>query len=312
MDAAALEARLTRLEQEVVELRRENQSLRAAGTSTKEVAKEGESLPRREVLKGAAYALGAVSLSRMGTRPAEAATGFMQYGAPNGAGTDHTELFSSSQWTLAVVNNDQTAVKGRALIAQSNSGHAVQANLFGTDSVGDGVNVSAEGFGHGVKVVKVGRDSFGDGDGVNVSVEGFGHGVNVVKPGQFGHCVLGFQNSPVSLYAALAGVTQGAGPGLHGRGEGTGNGVWGEVRGPTKTQSAVLGTTTGTGAAIEGNSSAGRGGVFRGKKAQVRFVPSSATTKPTTGQRGDLFVDSSGRLWYCKTGGSVTGWKQLA
>jgi hypothetical protein len=313
---AALEARLTLMEQKIAELERENQSLRAAATSTKEDPKEGEVLPRREVLKGAAYALGAVSLSLLGTRPAEATEGFMRYGVNQHAGTSPTGLYSTAtSWTLGVSNLLQgqgDPFRGVALVAASYGGHAVYASLTGTGAVGDGVNVSAEGFGHGVKVAKFGRGSFGDGDGVNVSVEGFGHGVNVVKPGEFGHCVLGFQNSPVSLYAALAGVTQGAGPGLHGRGEGTGNGVWGEVRGLTKTQSAVLGTTTGTGAAIEGNSSAGRGGVFRGKKAQVRFVPSSATTKPTTGQRGDLFVDSSGRLWYCKTGGSVTGWRQFA
>jgi len=53
----------------------------------------------------------------------------------------------------------------------------------------------------------------------------------------------------------------------------------------------------------------GRGGVFQGKAAQVKLRPSSASTHAPTGQRGDLFVDSLGRLWFCKGG---TTWKQLA
>jgi hypothetical protein len=53
----------------------------------------------------------------------------------------------------------------------------------------------------------------------------------------------------------------------------------------------------------------GRGGIFTGGKAQLKLHPSSASTHPTKGQRGDLFVDKSGRLWFCKGG---TNWKQLA
>jgi hypothetical protein len=289
MDVAALEARLTRMERKLAELEAENQLLRAAGLEPKQGAKGGESLPRREVLKGAGYALGAVSLSLMGMQRAEATTGFMQYGSLlNDSGTAPTALGSISIVTLDLFNSsppqDDPTV-GRALVARSTAGHAVHAIL---------------------------RNPGSRGDGVNVEVDGTGHGVSVVKSGEFGHCVLGFQNSQVSLYAALAGVTKGAGPGLHGRGEGTGQGVWGEINDSSKTQAAVIGTTEGTGPAIEGRSVLGRGGVFRGKKAQIRLIASTATTKPATGSRGDLFVDSSGRLWYCKSGGLTTGWKQLA
>jgi hypothetical protein len=287
MDVAAREARLARLEQEIAELRRDNQSLPAVVSEPEQGAGEGEKLPRREVLKGAAYALGAVSLSLMGTQRAEATTGFMQYGAFQHSDTSVTGLGSSSISGTLILNNSfqgaEDPTLGRVLLAESSGGHAIHATVSG--SVGDGVKVE---------------------------VFGFGHGVHVVKPGEFGHCVLGFQNSPDSFYAALAGVTQGAGPGLHGRGEGTGQGVWGEINDSSKTQAAIIGTTEGSGPAIEGRSVRGRGGAFRGKKAQIRLIPSTATTKPSTGSRGDLFVDSSGRLWYCKTGGSTTGWKQLA
>jgi hypothetical protein len=211
----------------------------------------------------------------------------MQYGAFNNAGTSNTELNSSAGYTLLVQNlsRGQDGGGGTALDAYSDSGHAIHAIVGNSGALGDGVNVQ---------------------------VYGFGHGVQVEKPGEFGHCVLGFQNSPISQYAALAGVTKGAGPGLHGRGEGTGQGVWGEINDSAKTQAAIIGTTEGRGPAIEGRSVLGRGGVFRGKKAQIRLVASTATTKPATGSRGDLFVDASGRLWYCRTGGSTTGWKQLA
>lgn len=294
---AELEARFTRLEQEIVprmeqriaELERENQALRVAATPAMEEAKEEATLPRRDLLKGAAYALGAVSLSLVGTRPAEATTGFMQYGATNSAGSTYTFLGSNAfSYTLALVNsleNQSDPNNGMALSATSFSGHAIRAQVFRTGAPGNGLDVY---------------------------VEGNGHGVFVDKPNEFGHSVLAYQKSTTGFYAAIAGVTSNGGPGLHGRGEGSGNGVWGQIADSAKAQSAILGTTEGNGAAIEGNSILGRGGLFKGKKAAVRLVASSASNKPSTGTRGDLFVDSSGRLWYCKTSNSTTGWKQLA
>jgi hypothetical protein len=64
-----------------------------------------------------------------------------------------------------------------------------------------------------------------------------------------------------------------------------------------------------SGVGVRGTSSAGRGGQFSGKKAQLRLLPSGATTHPTTGALGDLFLDKSGRLWFCKGG---TTWVKLA
>jgi hypothetical protein len=60
---------------------------------------------------------------------------------------------------------------------------------------------------------------------------------------------------------------------------------------------------------VRGTSLAGRGGVFRGATAPLRLVASPSATHPASGQRGDLFVDASGRLWFCKGG---TTWKLLA
>ena len=52
------------------------------------------------------------------------------------------------------------------------------------------------------------------------------------------------------------------------------------------------------------------GGQFAGGAAQLRLVP--AGTRPTSGQTGDLFVDTNGHLHYCKAGGSTASWVQLA
>jgi hypothetical protein len=71
----------------------------------------------------------------------------------------------------------------------------------------------------------------------------------------------------------------------------------------------VESTTTGFGPALYGGSINGRGGEFTGKPAQIKLNPSEAITHPATGQKGDFFVDHSGRLWFCKGG---TNWKQLA
>jgi hypothetical protein len=52
----------------------------------------------------------------------------------------------------------------------------------------------------------------------------------------------------------------------------------------------------------------GRGGVFGGSAAQLRLMPGS-TAHPASGQLGDLFLDDSGALWFCK---GDTTWKQIA
>jgi hypothetical protein len=78
----------------------------------------------------------------------------------------------------------------------------------------------------------------------------------------------------------------------------------------TKANGATV-VTHGLGAAIRGDASVnGRGGVFSGAQAQVRLVPDAkAKTHPAKGLAGDLFVDASHRLWFCKNPGT---WVQLA
>lgn len=81
--------------------------------------------------------------------------------------------------------------------------------------------------------------------------------------------------------------------------KGTGAALYGTQSNTTTSAAAVVGVA----------STKGRGGSFKGGAAAVTLVPSSATTHPSSGTAGDLFVDSSKRLWFCKGG---TTWKQIA
>jgi hypothetical protein len=108
--------------------------------------------------------------------------------------------------------------------------------------------------------------------------------------------------TPGNLSAAVRGVNNGT--------DGNGIGVWGShagsgwgVNGTSASGVGVKATATGTG---------GRGGVFTGVAAQVQLSPGLKATHPTSGSRGDLYADSTGRLWFCKTSGSTATWHQIA
>ena len=79
--------------------------------------------------------------------------------------------------------------------------------------------------------------------------------------------------------------------------------------GPAKT--GVFGYAAQDAAAVgvRGTSPLGRGGIFKGGAAAIRLTPSTSTSHPASGQKGDLYVDSNARLWFCK--GGMT-WVRLA
>jgi hypothetical protein len=72
----------------------------------------------------------------------------------------------------------------------------------------------------------------------------------------------------------------------------------------------VAGVNTSTGPGLHATSTAGRGGIFAGAAAQIQLTPAGAS-HPRSGQRGDLYADAAGRLWYCKATGSAA-WHQIA
>ncbi len=90
---------------------------------------------------------------------------------------------------------------------------------------------------------------------------------------------------------------------------GLGNGVEAHIDNATSDGSALHARTTGTGPGIAASSAHGVGGRFSGATAPIQLLPSSARSHPTKGLAGQLFVDHSNRLWFCKGG---TDWRQLA
>jgi hypothetical protein len=87
-----------------------------------------------------------------------------------------------------------------------------------------------------------------------------------------------------------------------------GYGVAGSSNG-TALKAGVWGSNSASGVGVRGTSASGRGGLFSGGAAQLRLSPSTTNSHPSSGQKGDLFVDKNGGLWFCKGG---TTWKQLA
>lgn len=79
----------------------------------------------------------------------------------------------------------------------------------------------------------------------------------------------------------------------------------------TSTGSGVTGANSSTGPGVHGMSTHGRGGIFAGGAAQIQLSP-AGSTHPKSGQRGDLYADAAGRLWYCKTTGATAAWHQIA
>jgi hypothetical protein len=77
------------------------------------------------------------------------------------------------------------------------------------------------------------------------------------------------------------------------------------VTGTSHSGAGVVGTSaTGTGVIGSGK----RGGSFAGSAAAISHAP-HAGSHPTSGTRGDLFVDHNTHLWFCRGG---TAWVKLA
>jgi hypothetical protein len=112
-----------------------------------------------------------------------------------------------------------------------------------------------------------------------------------------------------SSSAVIAAANNGAGPAIQGLAGGTGPGMYAASAG---TGPAVSASSARTAAGIVASSGQGRGGIFSGKTvAQVQLTPGNASP-PKSGQMGDLYADSAGRLWYCKKSGLSATWKQIA
>jgi len=309
----ALEARIGALEDENTRLRAQ------VGTTTEPAAAE-RAVSRRGLLRwggtAAAAATGAVLLrpAAAGATPGPAS---LLLGTTNDAGADGTILDSSTSDITFDVGNTGTGVALRAHNSDSaNTNDAAQIEHAGA---GRAVYVNASNASNTDMALLVEHDGLGE-------------------------AISGWVNNAASGAAAVKGTSNGTGPTIWGRATATGVAVRGEATGPGRALEALVSDpnnthicvyarhdgfgevvhafltnaitpasatwshTRGTGAGVEGVSDRGEGGRFSGKTAQVRLVP-SAGHHPASGEAGQLFVDVSNNLWFCKGG---TSWTQLA
>lgn len=208
----------------------------------------------------------------------------------------------------AIFAADDAGSFGGALLGAALSGHAAAILGNGTTHVNNGVFGNTAHPDGGDGVVGVNNSKSGKGTGVHGIVNnGSANAVGVLGENSVGVAVVG-TGGTLGVFAS--GTT-----GVHGTGT-SGNGVTGN----SSTGSGVHGTgkngLSGTGSGnnsvgVKGSATAtgGRGGVLTGNAAQLKLVPGSKSSHPSSGQRGDLYADSKGRLWFCKGG---TSWHQLA
>lgn len=189
---------------------------------------------------------------------------------------------------------------------------------------GAGTTAGSGGVRHGV----YGYTDHGGGNGVvgwnNSSVVGSGAGVLARNDSAGGFGLLALNDQGVAVKAtnpgtrsspAILGEVTGTRPAgyssaIRGQNNGTagnGIGVWGSQAGSG--WGGYFTAVGGTGVVASGG--AGRGGAFTGARAAIRLTPSDRGTHPVSGLAGDLFVDKTHRLWFCKQSGARAVWKQV-
>jgi hypothetical protein len=260
---------------------------------------------RRGVLAAAVGGLAALAANALG-RPAALR-------ADNGDAVLLGQTNFSTTFTGITQENDTgvvalacvTAGSGPGVHGHSEKGYGVQGTSNASAGVyGRGISVGV----HGEAISPTGTGVFAENTNVS-NVENYGLAARTL--GSLGRAVFGWSRST------------GGGTGVWGQTDaGTGAAVrgyaWDSDGATGKFGTGVIGTSgshafpppaplPNTG--VYGIGINGRGGVFKGDKAQVRLVASSASTHPSSGILGDLFLDQNKRLWFCK-GGAI--WTQIA
>jgi hypothetical protein len=328
------------LAQELATLRAEVARLRARV----EPAEEG--LSRRHLLRAApAVALGGALAAIAGATPASAAVGdAVLQGEDNHYGTGTTALFggdpSNNLAALDVTGGTRAdiAAIGAAALPSGDAVLSVTAQpmsssdpgpghpavtIFGGEVVGPyhntgkpALRVETEGPAAALEVnISDGFISPGGSSGPAVNVPGTGIQVTsesstavtvFVADATTSHdaVTITYAGTSRAFYAISSSATNINGT-VTGVNKGHGIGVWGEQQNNTVSGIGVVGLA----------GSLGRGGQFQGGAAAVRLVPATASTHPTTGKVGDVFVDSAARIWFCthaSSGSSSATWRQVA
>jgi hypothetical protein len=215
------------------------------------------------------------------------------YGTSIATGTGVYGL-AGSAGVVGETNDDKVGVHG--------IGHA------GTGVTGEGrVGLSGVGDHIGVK----GQASSSAGEhygvlGVSLSPKGrgvFGHSTSSTS----GAGVWGSADSPTGVGVRGVGFNGGQGAAF-GTGVLGASGSAGADTAPGRPNTGVVGIGYGSdGTGVYG--SGVRGAVVQGTAAPLQLVPSQLNSHPSSGQLGDLFVDATGRLFFCK---GDTTWVKLA
>lgn len=182
---------------------------------------------------------------------------------------------------------------GIALAAKGGTGIAITANggngVVANGNSTNGIGVSATGS-VGVLAISSNPSGTGVSGAGDTGVIGDGNSIGIIGQGPTAVQATG-TTTGVDASGPTAVVATGVAIGVNATGA-----------------TAVLATGTMQGVKAHGDS---RGGVFSGAAAQVHLAPGSQSTHPKSGERGDLYVDKTGRLWYCKNGGASATWHQI-
>jgi hypothetical protein len=269
---------------------------------------------------GGAVAAAATAVGR--ASPGDAADGdTLQVGGTYTA-TTTTEIDATGSIAFAGHSDSRIGVRGSshsgiAVYGQSLAAH--RPAIAGHSANNTGVQgYSGPGDVLAAAPAKVGIFGFADQDAKAIGVYGqsySGNGVvgssnNMATSGVWGNNT----NGGYGVSGSTTGGTSG-GVGVWGSHDGGPEGVG--VQGTTPHGTAVYGYSgqavfvpdAPSDTAVYGRADHGRGGVFRGAVAQLRLVPATATSHPSSGSAGDVFLDKHNRLWFCKGG---TTWVKLA
>jgi hypothetical protein len=258
-------------------------------------------ITRFAALGAAAFAGGAFS----STEKAGAATGTMVYGTVMSVGDTTTWFYSTSSNATMWFNNtgsgyalgvEKTSGSGPCLVVVSYADGAGVTSVRSNGGVA-GAAVDASQLASG-PVYRATSNATGNAEALFIGGhKGLGAGIDVALSNA--------ANPSPAIAASTAGLSQA----IRGTVNNVANRASG-VRGDTNgTGFGVYGATAGSGVAVGGNGGlTGRGAAFASNVAQLRLIPGAGTSHPASGQPGDLYVDKSTRLWFCKGGAA---WIQL-
>jgi len=158
-----------------------------------------------------------------------------------------------------------------------------------------------------------GSFQFPDQNNGAVEATTYGDGVGVDVTSESGPVLTGRNSDDTSKTDSAAITNVGLGRGLLVSSTNTENEV-GASTGVNHGSGAGVWGTSSSGDGVVGVSTHARGGRFRGPAAAIHLTPSTRSTHPTSGLVGDVFVDASARLWFCRKSATATAhavWAQV-